>query len=115
MNLFEDNLDESKFKTISIEELNNGFLGNTNSLENVMSNKSFEEISPFKNSPFGQYWEKNLPTWAIEAYGPARVYNQSNFSLVDASKKIGAASAAFYNTLIDENWDDIKLTQLNLH
>jgi len=69
---------------------------------------SFDKISAFKNSPFGQYWNKFLPSWAVADYGPARILNESNFSIIDLSQKFSNAKAAFYNDSISENWDEIK-------
>lgn len=69
---------------------------------------SFDEISAFKNSPFGQYWNKFLPSWAVADYGPARILNESNFSIIDLSQKFSNAKATFYNDSIGENWDEIK-------
>ncbi|WP_426476748.1 hypothetical protein ACP3T3_15655 [Chryseobacterium sp. CBSDS_008] len=69
---------------------------------------SFDEISAFKNSPFGQYWNKFLPAWAVADYGPARILNESNFSIIDLLQKFNNAKASFYNDLISENWDEIK-------
>lgn len=108
MDFFKEHLDLSKFKTISVEDLNKGFQGNKNSLESVIGNKSFEELSQFKKSPFGQYWEKKLPSWALKTYGLAGVFNKTNFTIIDASKKIGDALSSFYNSLVDESWKDIK-------
>lgn len=78
--------------------------------ENFFTSKttSFDEISAFKNSPFGQYWNKFLPSWAVADYGPARILNESNFSIIDLSQKFSNAKATFYNDSIGENWDEIK-------
>lgn len=78
--------------------------------ENFFTSKttSFDEISAFKNSPFGQYWNKFLPSWAVADYGAARILNESNFSIIDLSQKFSNAKATFYNDSIGENWDEIK-------
>jgi len=73
---------------------------------NILSN--FQQISAFKDSPFGQFWEKRLPLWALETYGPGNVYNKSNFRIIDASKRFSDGSAAFYNNLVGESWNDIQ-------
>lgn len=69
---------------------------------------TFDEISMFKNSPFGQYWDKRLPSWALAAYGSARILNESNFSIVDLSQKFNYSQTLLYNSLINESWDDIQ-------
>lgn len=73
---------------------------------NILSN--FQQMSAFKDSPFGQFWEKRLPPWAVKTYGPGYVYNKSNFRIIDASKRFSDGSANFYNNLVDENWNDIQ-------
>jgi hypothetical protein len=72
---------------------------------NILSN--FQQMSAFKDSPFGQFWEKRLPPWAIQTYGPGRVYHQSNFTIIDASNRFGAVADS-YNKLVDESWKDIQ-------
>lgn len=78
--------------------------------QNLFNNKktTFERISAFKNSPFGQYWEKQLPSWAIADYGPARILNESNFSIIDLSRKFNYSLSEIYNNMINEDWEDIK-------
>lgn len=96
---------QSISKLLSNENIQNGVFE-----QNVFNNKknAFEEISAFKNSPFGQYWEKQLPSWAIADYGPARILNESSFSIIDLSKKFNYSAAALYNNIISEDWGDIK-------
>lgn len=69
---------------------------------------TFDEVSAFKNSLFGQYWEKRLPAFAVADYGPSRVLAESNFSIIDLSKKFSSALVSLYNNSINETWDDIK-------
>lgn len=97
--------DLSISKLLSEENTQNGLFE-----QNVFNNKknAFGEISAFKNSPFGQYWEKQLPSWAIADYGPARILNESNFSIIDLSKKFNYSVAALHNNTISEDWGDIK-------
>lgn len=99
--------DLSEYKILSFDEISKGFEGNKNPLQEITS-KSFEEMSVFKNSPFGQYWEKNLSSWALVNYGSSRVFNEKNFMIIDFPKKFSSAIASYYNYLITENWDDIK-------
>jgi hypothetical protein len=91
-------------KFLSGNKIQSGLL----SKQNFFKKNNFDEISAFKNSPFGQYWEKRLPTFAIADYGPSRVLNETNFSIIDLSKRFSSAIASLYNTSINENWDDIK-------
>ncbi len=49
-----------------------------------------------------------MPAFALADYGPARIFNETNFCIVDLPKKFSAAIASLYNNSIDENWDDIK-------
>ncbi|KAB1231992.1 hypothetical protein [Chryseobacterium viscerum] len=97
--------DLSMSKLLSEENIQNGLF--EQSLFNNKKN-TFEEISAFKNSPFGQYWEKQLPSWAIADYGPARILNESSFSIIDLSKKFNYSASALYNKTISEDWEDIK-------
>jgi hypothetical protein len=91
-------------KLLSENDVENGLL----SKQNFFNKNTFDEISAFKDSPFGQYWQKQLPSYAIADYGPSRVLRESNFSIVDLSKRFSSALASLYNKSIDENWDDIK-------
>lgn len=97
--------DLSMSNLLSEENIQNGLFE-----QNLFNNKknTFEEISPFKNSPFGQYWEKQLPSWAITDYGPARILNESSFSIIDLSKKFNHSASTLYNKTISEDWGDIK-------
>ncbi|WP_332453302.1 toxin glutamine deamidase domain-containing protein [Chryseobacterium aquaticum] len=95
------------YKILSFEEISKDFEGNKNPLQGI-ARKSFEEMSAFKSSPFGQYWEKELPIYAIRDYGSSRVLNETNFSIIDLSKKISSTLVSLYNNSINENWDDIK-------
>ncbi|WP_042721805.1 hypothetical protein, partial [Flavobacterium sp. B17] len=93
-------------KLLSENDIQNGLLNKQNFFKS--KEKTFDEISAFKDSPFGQYWEKRLPAFALADYGPARIFNETNFCIVDLPKKFSAAIASLYNNSIDENWDDIK-------
>ncbi|UTX48821.1 hypothetical protein [Chryseobacterium sp. MA9] len=93
-------------KVLSEDDIQNGLLGKQNFFNSKKN--TFEEISAFKDSPFGQYWEKRLPSFALADYGPARVFNETNFSIIDLPKKFSSALTSFYNNSINENWDDIK-------
>ncbi|WP_051884370.1 CdiA C-terminal domain-containing protein [Chryseobacterium luteum] len=94
----------SNSKLLSANDIQSGLL----SKQNFFNKNTFDEISAFKDSPFGQYWQKQLPSYAIADYGPSRVFRESNFSIVDLSKRFSSALALLYNKSIDENWDDIK-------
>lgn len=108
MESFDDRFgDLSGYKILSFEEVSKGFEGNKNPLQEL-ANKSFEGISAFKNSPFGQYWEKNLPHWAVTDYGSSRIFKEKNFKIIDLPEKFNAILVSHYNDLIGENWDDIK-------
>ncbi|SEW24235.1 hypothetical protein SAMN05421841_1788 [Chryseobacterium wanjuense] len=93
-------------KLLSENDIQNGLLNKQNFFKT--KEKTFDQISAFKDSPFGQYWEKRLPAFAVSDYGPSRVLNESNFSIIDLSKKLSSALASLYNNSIEENWDDIK-------
>jgi hypothetical protein len=93
-------------KVLSEDDIQNGLLGKQNFFNSKKN--TFEEISAFKDSPFGQYWEKRLPSFALADYGPARVFDETNFSIIDLPKKFSSALTSFYNNSINENWDDIK-------
>lgn len=73
---------------------------NENTFQGIANNKSFEEMSAFKNSPFGQHWEKNLPNWALDYYGLAKVTTTANLKFVDLTQKITQADANNYNALL---------------
>ena len=44
----------------------------------LITNKlpSLDEQSPFKDSPFGQYWEKRIPKYAEDIYGQGLALGQ---------------------------------------
>ena len=67
-----------------------------------------DEQSPFKDSPFGQYWEKRIPKYAEDIYGQGLALGQEPFRIFDLSKKMSQTMAKYYESLISENWDDIK-------
>ncbi|ANF50526.1 hypothetical protein A0O34_08330 [Chryseobacterium glaciei] len=100
--------DLSDSKLLSENDIQSGIFRK----ESFFKKNTFDEISAFKDSPFGQYWEKRLPPWAVTDYGPSRVFHESNFSIIDLSKKFSAAPAKLYNSLTNENWDDIKFIVL---
>ncbi|MGE4513887.1 MAG: hypothetical protein AB7E26_08775 [Chryseobacterium sp.] len=49
-----------------------------------------------------------MPAFALADYGPARIFNETNFCIVDLPKKFSTAIASLYNNSIDKNWDNIK-------
>ncbi|MCE3075332.1 CdiA C-terminal domain-containing protein [Chryseobacterium gwangjuense] len=98
------NTDSISSKLLSENDLQNGLFKK----QSFLRKNTFDEISAFKNSPFGQYWEKRLPAFAISDYGPSRVLNETNFSIIDLSKRFSSAIASLYNNSINENWDDLK-------
>lgn len=90
---------------MSLEILNNLFTGNFKDWEN---GNSFEKMSIFKNSVFGQYWEKNIPKYAEAIYGPCLALGGNNhFRIFDLSKRLSQTQAALYQSQIFESWDDI--------
>jgi hypothetical protein len=59
----------------------------------------FQEKSAFKNSPFGEHWEKDLPSWALAFYGSAKVISKPNFKFVDKNQIISQSKADAYTKL----------------
>ena len=107
MENFDDGFgDLSGYKILSFEEVTQGFEGNKNPLQGI-ANKSFEEKSFFKNSPFGQFWEKKIPQYALANYGFCLPLGNDSFRIFDLSKKISQTQTRYYESLKTENWDDI--------
>lgn len=86
MEKFDDEFgDLSGYKILPFEEVTQGFEGNKNPLQSI-ENQSFEEMSSFKNSPFGQYWEKNIHEWAKDIFGASKIIEKRNLTIADISK-----------------------------
>lgn len=84
--------DLSGYKILSFEEVTQGFEGNKNPLQGIASN-SFDELSVFKNSPFGQYWEKNIHEWAKDIFGASKIIEKKNLTIADLSKRVSYSQA----------------------
>lgn len=101
MEKFDDEFgDLSGYKILSFEEVTQGFEGNKNPLQEI-ANKSFEEMSAFKNSPFGQYWEKNIHEWAKDIFGASKIIEKRNLTIADISKRVSYSQADAYGALSD--------------
>lgn len=101
MEKFDDEFgDLSEYKILSVEEVSKGFEGNKNPLQGI-ANKSFEEMSAFKNSPFGQYWEKNIHEWAKDLYGASKIIEKKNLTISDLSKRVSHSQADAYGLFSD--------------
>lgn len=101
MGNFEDEFgDLSEYKMLSFEEVSKGFVGNKNPLQEI-TGKSFEELSAFKNSPFGQYWDKNIHEWAKNIYGGSKIIEKYNLTIADLSHRVSFGQADGYAALSD--------------
>lgn len=101
MENFDDEFgDLSGYKILSFEEVSKGFAGNKNPLQGITS-ESFEEMSAFKNSPFGQYWEKNIHEWAKDIFGASKIIEKKNLTIVDLSKRVSYSQADAYGAFSD--------------
>ncbi len=89
---------------ISFEEMQQGFINGAENSDflSTRTEKSFEDMSAFKNSPFGQYWEKNIHQWAKPIFGPAKILDKTNIVIADLSSKVSHNQADFYNLLISK-------------
>jgi hypothetical protein len=87
-------------KLFNLDEITNQQKNQQNALNDVRTTKNFEEMSAFKNSPFGQYWKKNLPDWAVDYYGSARIISTSNIKFVDLTQTMSYNVADAYNNLL---------------
>ncbi|MBB4806832.1 hypothetical protein HNP38_002128 [Chryseobacterium defluvii] len=103
MEIFNDEWsdDLSEFKILSFEEVSKGFEGNKSPLQGL-SDKTFENMSVFKNSPFGQFWDKNIHDWAKEIFGNSKILDKRDITIADLSSKISHNQADFYNLLINK-------------
>ncbi|WP_336690272.1 MULTISPECIES: YwqJ-related putative deaminase [unclassified Chryseobacterium] len=101
MEKFDDEFgDLSGYKILSFEEVTQGFEGNKNPVQGTAS-KSFEEMSAFKNSPFGQYWEKNIHEWAKDIFGTSKIIEKRNLTIADISKRVSYSQADAYGAFSD--------------
>lgn len=101
MENFDDEFgDLSGYKILSFEEITQGFEGNKNPLQGLAGN-SFEELSAFKNSPFGQYWEKNIHEWAKNIFGASKIIEKRNLTIADISKRVSYSQADAYGAFSD--------------
>lgn len=101
MGNFDDQFgDLSGYKILSFEEVSRGFEGSKNPLQGI-AGKSFEEISVFKNSPFGQYWDKNIHEWAKNIYGSSKIIKKNNLTIADLSHRVSYNQADGYAALSD--------------
>lgn len=101
MENFDDEFgDLSGYKILSFEEITQGFEGNKNPLQGIMS-ISFQEMSAFKNSPFGQYWEKNIHEWAKDIFGASKIIEKKNLTIADLSKRVSYSQADAYGEFSD--------------
>ncbi|MFY7844860.1 cell envelope integrity protein TolA [Chryseobacterium gambrini] len=92
--------DLSGYKILSFEEVTQGFEGNKNPLQGIAS-KSFEEMSAFKNSLFGQYWEKKIHEWAKDIFGASKIIEKRNLTIADISKRVSYSQADAYGAFSD--------------
>lgn len=101
MENFDDEFgDLSGYKILSFEEVNKGFEGNKNPLQGIAT-QSFEGMSAFKNSPFGQYWEKNIHEWAKDIFGASKIIEKRNLTIADISKRVSYSQADAYGAFSD--------------
>lgn len=101
MENFDDEFgDLSGYKILSFDEVTQGFEGNKTPLQGIMSN-SFEEMSAFKNSPFGQYWEKNIHEWAKDIFGASKIIEKKNLTIADLSKRVSYSQVDAYGEFSD--------------
>jgi hypothetical protein len=101
MGNYEDEFgDLSEYKMLSFEEVSKGFVGTKNPLQEI-TGKSFEELSAFKNSPFGQYWDKNIHEWAKNIYGGSKIIEKYNLTIADLSHRVSFGQADGYAALSD--------------
>ncbi|SIQ27178.1 YwqJ-related putative deaminase [Chryseobacterium sp. RU33C] len=101
MENFDDEFgDLSGYKILSFDEVTQGFEGNKNPLQGLAGN-SFEELSAFKNSPFGQYWEKNIHEWAKNIFGASKIIEKRNLTIADISKRVSYSQADAYGAFSD--------------
>ncbi|QQV02749.1 MULTISPECIES: hypothetical protein [Chryseobacterium] len=101
MEKFDDEFgDLSGYKILSFEEVTQGFEGNKNPLQGIAT-QSFEEMSAFKNSPFGQYWEKNIHEWAKDIFGASKIIEKRNLTIADISKRVSYSQADAYGAFSD--------------
>lgn len=101
MENFDDEFgDLSGYRILSFEEVTQGFEGNKNPLQGI-ANKSFEEMSAFKNSPFGQYWAKNIHEWAKDIFGASKIIEKRNLTIADISKRVSYSQADAYGAFSD--------------
>jgi hypothetical protein len=106
-NIFEDFDKEGQtllqgMKFLDFEEVNSGKVGNLDPFEGLRTNKSFEELSAFNNSPFGQYWNVNIHQWAKPMFGSAKILDKKNIVIADKSSKISHNQADLYTSLIND-------------
>lgn len=66
--------------------------------------------SNFQNSPFGEYWEKNLPGWALSYFGPAKVITFPNIKIIDITQKTTETIVNNYNHLLTTKINSYKYT-----
>jgi hypothetical protein len=55
--------------------------------------------SLFKDSPFGEHWDKYLPGWIVPYYNSGTVIIKNNFQFIDESKTISHSSTDRYAAL----------------
>lgn len=62
----------------------------------------FEDNSVFKDSPFGENWEKDLPEWALAFYGSSKVISKPNLKFIDKTQTITQSNAEGYVKIAKE-------------
>lgn len=63
----------------------------------------FQENSVFKDSPFGEHWDKPIDQWAIPEFGYAKILNKRNLIIADKSDKIPHGQADGYSAVINND------------
>ena len=54
----------------------------------------------FKESPFGEHWDKNLNSWAKEIFGTSRIIFGKNVVVADLSYKVRNSAISDLNTIL---------------
>ena len=82
--------------------------GNTfnNPFYDLSKNKSFDKMSAFKESPFGEHWDKRLNEWAKEDFGNSRIFYTKKVTVADLSQKINQKKVDDYNSILSHDLSD---------